>query len=507
VEGFKSGFKLNFCGDRTSSDSPNLKSAKEHPEIISRKLAKEVQAERINGPYDKQPFAEFKVSPIGVVPKKESGDFRMIHHLSYPRHTGTSVNGQIPPDFTEVSYENVDDAIQIIKSLGRNSYMAKTDICSAFRIIPVHPSDYGLLGFRWDNKYYYDKCLPMGASSSCRIFETFSSALKWIAINKFGIRHIVKILDDFLFLAPTFHEAKEALDSFCQMCALIKVPLNAEKTFSPSPVMTFLGITLDSIQMQARLPKDKLAKTARLLCDLRSRNTCTLRELLSIIGLLNFACSVVTPGRAFLRRLIDLSIGVKKLHYRVKLRSPAKHDMMVWLRFLTHFNGTSFFINEKRLSSDSLGLYTDASGSKGYGAIYKNNWFYGPFPESWHKANITFLELYPIVIAVFTWGSLWRNHTVVFNTDNEALVSIINKQTSKISCIMYLLRKLVLQCLDLNIIFRARHVRGKDNSIADSLSRFQIQRFKALAPFCNPHPTVIAPHLKPEVLCKGLNIY
>lgn len=48
--------------------------------------------------------------------------------------------------------------------------MAKTDIEDAFRIIPIHPSDYHLLGFIWEGQFYYDKCLPMGASSSCQIF-------------------------------------------------------------------------------------------------------------------------------------------------------------------------------------------------------------------------------------------------------------------------------------------------------------------------------------------------
>ena len=51
--------------------------------------------------------------------------------------------------------------------------MAKMDIEDGFRNIPVHPCDYHLLGFQWEGQFYYDKCLPLGASSSCKIFETF----------------------------------------------------------------------------------------------------------------------------------------------------------------------------------------------------------------------------------------------------------------------------------------------------------------------------------------------
>ena len=55
--------------------------------------------------------------------------------------------------------------------------MAKTDTDSAYRIIPIHPLDYPLLGFRFQGSYYYDRSLPMDASSSCAILERFSASL------------------------------------------------------------------------------------------------------------------------------------------------------------------------------------------------------------------------------------------------------------------------------------------------------------------------------------------
>lgn len=506
INGFRYGFRINFHGERNNTLSPNLKSAKEHSNIIRRKLLKEAAGGRIAGPFLTPPFQNFKVSPIGVVPKKDQGEFRMIHHLSYPKHSGLSVNEQIPCEFTQVNYESLDDAIDIIKQIGTNTFMAKTDIQSAFRIIPVHPEDYCLLGFKWEEGFYYDRCLPMGAASSCQIFERFSTALKWIGQHKFGIQFIVKILDDFLFLAPSAKQATAALASFKEICSKIGVPLNNDKTFTASTTMEFLGITLDSTKMEARLPEAKLSKVKTILFSLLDKQSCSLRSLLSIVGLLNFACSVVKPGRAFLRRLIDLSIGIKKLHYHVKLKSDVKNDIRLWLEFLKDFNGKSMFINEQWLSCEAICLYTDSAGSKGYGAVYKSKWFYGKFPMCWRGANITFLELYPIVVALYTWGCRLKNHSVTFCTDNEALVAIINKQTSKLPCIMFLVRKLVLITLRCNIIFKAKHIRGKHNILADALSRFQIQQFKQLAPYCDPNPTELAHHLKPEIFCKDLKL-
>ena len=69
---------------------------------------------------------------------------------------------------------------------------------------------------------------------------------------------------------------------------------------------------------------------------------------------------------------------------------------------------------------------------------------------------------------------------VIFFSDNAAVVVIINKQTSKDSVIMVLLRDLVLSCLRHNILFQARHIPGFNNSRADYLSRSQVTKFQQI---------------------------
>ena len=68
------------------------------------------------------------------------------------------------------------------------------------------------------------------------------------------------------------------------------------------------------------------------------------------------------------------------------------------VRFSTMTYGThqSFFLE----------LYTDAAASKGYEAILGQRWFFGRFPDTWQSFNITFLELFPIVLAVRLWSCL-----------------------------------------------------------------------------------------------------
>lgn len=92
--GFQFGFPLHFRGLETSCCFDNLQSALQNPEVVDLKIQKELHAGRISGPCDTPPFSPFRVSPLGVVPKKSLGEFRLIHHLSHPK--GSSVNDGIP---------------------------------------------------------------------------------------------------------------------------------------------------------------------------------------------------------------------------------------------------------------------------------------------------------------------------------------------------------------------------------------------------------------------------
>ena len=415
--------------------------------------------------------------------------------MSYPHEN--SVNSGIPVDFSSVRYASIQDAIVFVKRLGVGCYLAKTDIKSAFRIIPIHPGDYPLLGMKWQGNYYFDRCLPMGCRSSCAIFERFSTALEWAAKQIFQADEIIHVLDDFLLIAKSKQSCENLLSRFISLCNYLGVPIAPEKTVGPETELPFVGITLDSIRMEARLPEDKLEKCRTMLLDFYKRRKVTLRELQSLIGLLNFTCSVVLPGRAFLRRLIDLTRGIRRPHFKIRLNKDAKSDLIVWLSFLEQYNGRTFFLDE-RMSASRYEITSDAAGSKGYGALFKTHWFYGSWPESWQSLNITVLELFPIVIALHIWGDQLADKCVTFVTDNAALVDIINKQTSKHKIVMILIRDMVLTTLKFNIFFTARHLPGKLNERADLISRFQIERFKAISPGMDEFPTPVPENLQPR---------
>ena len=109
------------------------------------------------------------------------------------------MNDGIPPDLCSLQYASVDDAVRVIQRLGRGTQLIKLDIQDAYRIVPVHPSDY--------SNY------PQGPL-------VLSTSLK--TLYQLGI------------------------------------PVATHKTEQPTSVLIFLGILIDTDRFKLRLPTEHL---------------------------------------------------------------------------------------------------------------------------------------------------------------------------------------------------------------------------------------------------------
>lgn len=498
ISGLTRGFRIGYQGPDLCRTAPNLKSALDHPDIVQENLERECSLGHTAGPFDSKPFKNFQVHPIGVVPKKNSQKWRTIVHLSYP--TGNSINDFISKDDFRLTYITVDTAIATIKRLGKGCLLSKVDVESAFRIVPVHPDDWHLLGMQWQGKFYFDMRLSFGCRSSPYIFNTLADAIEWIGKHEFNIEHLFHLLDDFLAVEESSHNP-QAMIRLLDLFSHLNVPTAPGKVVGPVTCLEFLGIILDTVLLEARLPADKIARIKDLISLFQHKKKCTKRELLSLIGVFSFAARIILPGRAFLSHMIELSKTVKSLDHFIYLNKTFHADLAIWLTFLHLWNGRSFFLEEHFSSSPDLQLYTDAAGAIGYGGYFKGHWFRGDWsPDQLLNPkmgiSIAYQELFPIVLAVLSWGDSWQGKRILFHCDNEATVAIINSGKSKSIPIANLLRKIVLKSALGNFLVRATHIRGIDNGIADALSRKQMTRFRRLAPLADPVPTNIAEQLK-----------
>ena len=116
---------------------------------------------------------------------------------------------------------------------------------------------------------------------------------------------------------------------------------------------------MESEKTECRLPPDKIVKINTALISAMHRQKITFRSPQSLIGLLNFACMVVCPSRAFLRHLVDLTLKMVSPFHFIILICEARTDLQAWRSFIETFNGKSVFLADTWVTSDHLKLFTD----------------------------------------------------------------------------------------------------------------------------------------------------
>ncbi|XP_021378273.1 uncharacterized protein LOC110466218 [Mizuhopecten yessoensis] len=386
----------------------------------------------------------------------------------------------------------------MIAKLGKGTLLGKIDIKSAFRLLPIHPGDFDLLGFKFEDNYYIDKCLPMGCSASCNLFENFSTFLHWLVENRLGLSSLDHYLDDFLFCGEKgSNKCHQLMVGFQNICLELGVPLAQEQTIGPVKCLIFLGYEIDTVEMMIRVPPEKMLELKQSLLTVLHSKKITRAKLESLVGSLSFFCKAIVPGRAFLRRFYDIMTSVKAKFHHIRISQTMKDDITMWLKFLSDFNGKACIHSSTWQDNDTLSLFTDSSGANdlGCGAYFSGSWVFYQWPDNWEGkpilGSLSLLEFIPIVFSLLLWGPRLADRRVKFRVDNLALVSILNTQTSRSPAIMVLVRYFVLLIMKHNIQFKAQHIRGVDNDIADSISRKQWKRFRNLAPIASEYPEAI----------------
>ena len=486
--GLAGGFRIGF---RRSSPlraaRGNMGSVHTHPVVISDYIQGEVSAGRMRSVENS--FVVHK-SPIGIIPKPhQPGKFRLIVDLSAPE--GASVNDGVDPSLCSLSYASVEKAVELVRRNGRGCMMAKLDLMSAYRQVPVHPSDHPLLCVEWRGVTYADQALPFGLRSAPKIFTAVADGLSWAMIC-LGLGDFLHYLDDFFFCGSySASECAGVLREAVSVCERLGFPIAPSKIEGPATSITFLGIEIDSVAEESRLPAEKLHRLRISLSEWSQRRTATKRDLQSLIGQLNHAASVVRPGRAFTRQLIETMKIPKKPFQRVRLNAHCKADIAWWSCFVASWNGVSMFPSERPGPT----VVSDASGSWGCGAFCpeSGNWFQIQWPPCWQSLHIAAKELLPVVVSAALWGRSWAGSTVLFRSDNQAVVSVLDSRSARDPHLAHLLRNLFFIEARHQFGVRARHIPGKDNVVVDALSRGNLPLFFSLCPQAPATPSAISP--------------
>ena len=125
-----------------------------------------------------------RINLIGLIPKPhQPNSFRLIVHVSDLQ--GSSIIDGISSALCSLKFASVDKAAKLIARCSRGALMAKTDLLSVHRQVPIHKADSALLGLEREGRTYIDKALPVGLQLAPRFFSTVADSLAWARDSRF----------------------------------------------------------------------------------------------------------------------------------------------------------------------------------------------------------------------------------------------------------------------------------------------------------------------------------
>ena len=429
------------------------------------------------------------------------------------------------------SYSSVRDAAELSTP---NCWFGKLDLSNCFLSFPLHRSAQPHFIFRFDDKLYQFVRMPFGLASAPRVCTQLLSVVAY-RLSADGMRHVVRYLDDFLFIThsqadmyDTLHRAQRTFSDF-------GLVVNTDKTEGPAQQLAFLGIQLDSVAQTLSCTAERLAELRSLLETATAQPRIKLTFLATLIGKLQFAASVLPGARPFVRRMLDLQHHHnrrltarraqttpssppatvdpldRRLHFALQHCSVYtdrgfRADARFWLTHLHQWNGTAKWRSARaapyHIASDAslngFGFYLESTPSHAditpwpqrlrVGSGYSGE--YSPAHSHLHNepSQMTWCELFAVFAALSTYSSLLRHSCVLFYVDNETDVHILNRQATRSARLAGLLREIYAISLTHNIDIYARHRSGETNILADFLSRPELHHHKHIDRWRETHP-------------------
>ena len=188
-------------------------------------------------------------------------------------------------------------------------------------MVPVHPDDQQLHGTSWQGTIYTDTALPFGpCSAPADMFSVLADMLAWAMVCN-GMKFAIRYLDDFLiFGPPNCNIVANSRESALRTCMQLQFPMATEKTADPATSLVFLEICINTMNgtCMLSLPQEKLSHLHIMLHQWQNWKIAPSKsELLSVLGVLSHAASVIHPGRAFVKNLINQRWQQVSLHDHV----------------------------------------------------------------------------------------------------------------------------------------------------------------------------------------------
>ena len=455
---------LNDLPDIKVNAQSNHSSATFHPQAVDQYIDLELEHGALLGPFRDPPHPAFTWSPLMTRPKGEGR--RVILDLSYGSN---SVNknthtGQYDNTLFTLKLPNLDSLLPQLECLDQDARLFKVDISRAFRNVRVDPGDAVHLGMYWNNQYFLDKNLAFGAIHGTAIFQRITDFVRYLMAQRGFI--VNNYIDD-IYAVVHKDSADLAFETLKEILGNIGLPLKESKVFAPCTNLTIMGIAVDIHTRTFSIPHEKLLEIVQSCVQMFLRDRFMKQELQSLLGRLLYVSRCVPGSRGFLNRILNL---LRENHAQRHI-IPNEKDLLWFIRFLQSFNGVVTF----KRSPIQEHVFVDATLT-GLGGVWGSHAYTARIPDHLlNRYSITQYEMYNIVVALWTWGYMWKDRVVLVSCDNQSAVHVCQSGKTKDPFLDRCFHALWLHAALFNIDLRVTHVSGRVNQVADALSRHKYQ--------------------------------
>ena len=399
------------------------------------------------------------VSRLSCVPKAGEEQFRLILDLR-------EVNKySIPPKFV---YE---DIISVTNLCEPKDKLVTIDIKSGFHHVNVFEPHTTYLGFKFENCYYKFTTLCFGLNASPYFFHKFIRC----TIQHFRENNvrIVSYVDDFAIIDNT-ENIEHSVSYVLEVLKKLGFTINWKKSsLTPDTRKLFIGYVIDTDKsadgIWLEIPKSRIRKVKHDISRAIKNQKTSARALARIAGQLVSMTKVIIPTKLMLRHVYRKLSSRKSWSDILDLDNNSINDLVWWLNSLSAWNGRKLLIKDE---SKTIQLATDASGL-GWGGhiINSNSEAQGFWSPQVSKKSSNFRELQAVQNCLESFAPKLKNSRIQVLTDNVTTAAFINFQGGQSLELSEIARKIWTLVVQLNINISARWLAGKNNILADSLSR------------------------------------
>ena len=463
------GFPTGYAGPVSDTTGvANHPGAIDYPVHVQEFIDKEIGLDGVIGPFDKPPFSPWcHVSPLMTREKGDSHKRCIITDMTYPQESSINAyivkNGIYGHEYAH-GLPTVDMLATDLARMGPGALLATMDKSRAYTNFMSDPLDWPLLCFSWDNRYYCDLSMPFGVRASSFHMQSVVNAIT-DTLRAEGIKCYM-YLDDLILLSPDRQRADAHYRRAVELLEELGLPEAKEKAQPPATTVKWLGVIINSSDMTLSIPQAKLSQVLEQVKATKAKNFITKRQLQSLLGNLLFIAKCVKPARIFVSRL--LTALRETAGQRVYIHTDMRRDLEWFEQFAEAWNGVAVIPSQ----APTKVLLVDACLT-GIGAT-DGKFAYGQqlYDAPQEDITITELEAINLVVALHTFlGPGDRGAHVRVRCDNNSTVQVLttgkarNKRLQECARAAWMVQAL----LDVEVSYD--HIPGKDNKVADVLSR------------------------------------